>query len=166
MEAKRCRVCGDKLVVGENWTKGNAKNGKSICQKCVAIYNKAYRQDKNNRERQAANMKAWREANPKRHAANAKAYREANPDWRTNYHLKHTYGITLVDYNKMLDAQGNGCAICGKTPKENGKRLDVDHDHKTGQVRGLLCTQCNMGLGCLGDSLLQLQAAVSYLKEE
>lgn len=50
-------------------------------------------------------------------------------------------GVTLDDYDRMLAEQGGGCAICGAPPKT--RRLDVDHDHKTGQVRGLLCVRCN-----------------------
>ena len=65
----------------------------------------------------------------------------------------------------MLDEQGGGCAICQKTPEENGRRLAVDHNHTTGDVRGLLCTQCNVGLGNLGDSVERLRSAIRYLNE-
>ena len=50
-------------------------------------------------------------------------------------------GVTDEDYARMLAAQGGGCAICGATPKT--RRLHVDHDHRTGRVRGLLCHRCN-----------------------
>jgi hypothetical protein len=53
-------------------------------------------------------------------------------------------GVTTEQYEAMLRAQGGGCAICGNPPKT--RRLDVDHDHKTGQVRGLLCHRCNRAL--------------------
>jgi hypothetical protein len=55
--------------------------------------------------------------------------------------LKRRYGITPEQYQKMLDRQGGICAICGRPPKT--LRLSVDHDHRTGRVRGLLCYQCN-----------------------
>ena len=53
-------------------------------------------------------------------------------------------GVTDADYARMLEAQGGGCAICGTPPKS--RRLHVDHDHKTGNVRGLLCYRCNRAL--------------------
>lgn len=53
-------------------------------------------------------------------------------------------GLTIEDYDRMLAAQGGGCAICGTTPKT--RRLDTDHDHATGAVRGLLCHRCNRAL--------------------
>ena len=76
------------------------------------------------------------------------------------------YGITLADYDEMLEEQGGGCAICGKTPEDNGKRLGVDHDHNTGRVRGLLCDKCNSGLGMLRDDSTLLLRAVEYLEVE
>lgn len=57
------------------------------------------------------------------------------------FSLKNNTGLTLTQYNELLDAQGGGCAICGTTPKKI--RLSVDHDHATGMIRGLLCHGCN-----------------------
>lgn len=64
-----------------------------------------------------------------------------------NSYLKQTYGITLKDYNEMVTRQNKKCAICGRSQSEFPRRLFVDHDHKTGKVRGLLCPGCNLGLG-------------------
>jgi hypothetical protein len=50
-------------------------------------------------------------------------------------------GLSLDDYERLLAAQGGGCALCGRKPKT--RRLDVDHDHRTGKIRGLLCQRCN-----------------------
>lgn len=84
---------------------------------------------------------------------------------RKDSFLQKTYGISLEDYDRLLDEQGDGCAICAKTPEENGQRLAVDHNHATGEVRGLLCSQCNKGIGNLGDSVSRLRAAIRYLNE-
>jgi hypothetical protein len=78
-----------------------------------------------------------------------------------NQSLKSNYGITLVDYQEMLSAQGGACAICRC---QSDRTLHVDHDHKTGAVRGLLCRNCNRGLGCLKDDATTLQNAAEYLK--
>lgn len=62
--------------------------------------------------------------------------------------LKRKYGITLAEYDQMLEEQHGVCAICGGADP-SGRRLAVDHDHETGKVRGLLCTSCNTRLGFL-----------------
>ena len=104
--------------------------------------------------------KKWRENNPVRSSESARGR-----------NLKHKYGITLEDYKSMLEDQGGVCAICGvstnKTSGRNGDKLNfaVDHCHTTGNVRGLLCNQCNRGLGMLMDSAETLEKALSYLKK-
>lgn len=85
--------------------------------------------------------------------------------------MKVNFGIDLEEYNQMLNDQGGVCHICknkeaalsnvGKT-----KHLAVDHCHTTGEVRGLLCQACNMGLGYFKDDCLRLEAAVRYLNKE
>lgn len=59
-------------------------------------------------------------------------------------YLQRRFGISEKDYERMFTAQSKGCAICGRPPKKN--HLAVDHDHKTGRVRGLLCYNCNRRL--------------------
>lgn len=61
--------------------------------------------------------------------------------------LKHYYQLTVSVYNKMFKQQKGCCAICGRHQSELLRRLDIDHDHKTGKIRGLLCTGCNRNLG-------------------
>lgn len=78
-----------------------------------------------------------------------------------NYHLKKTYGITIEQYELILEAQGGKCAICrGGTSK---KHFAVDHNHKTGEVRGLLCARCNSGLAKFMDKHENVVAAATYL---
>lgn len=74
------------------------------------------------------------------------------------YHLKRRYGITAADADAMLAAQGGLCAIC-----RTAAAAHVDHDHLTGKVRGLLCFNCNGGLGQFRDRVDVLEAAVGYL---
>lgn len=77
--------------------------------------------------------------------------------------LRRNYGITLEDFDKLFLKQNNGCAICGKLNK-NGFRLAVDHNHKTGKIRGLLCSRCNSVLGNIEDNKFLIKA-LSYLRE-
>lgn len=78
--------------------------------------------------------------------------------------VEKTYGITGDDYETLLKLQGGGCAVCGARPKS--KRLAVDHDHRTGAVRGLLCKMHNKdALGALHDSLAMVTALWHYLNE-
>lgn len=100
--------------------------------------------------------------------AKTKAWAAEHPsEWersRRKSLLKKKYGLTLEDYDDILEEQGNVCAICGDPPDDpRGFRAHIDHDHKTGRVRGILCTRCNHGLGNFKDSPEILRAAVKYL---
>lgn len=67
-----------------------------------------------------------------------------DPEKARRYALKRLYGITLEEYNDLLEQQGGGCALCGKTPEEEGQSLAVDHVHEPPyKIRGLLCRYCN-----------------------
>ena len=97
-----------------------------------------------------------------------------NKLWRgpknRKYNLKQSYGITEEDYAVILEQQRGVCAICGDGPNahwvrsQKNKVLAVDHDHKTGKIRGLLCAKCNAGLGAFLDNPKLLRKAVKYLK--
>lgn len=108
------------------------------------------------------------ELNRVAHERDSTLYRRV--EWPSK--LKRKYGITVEEYNRMLLSQGGGCAICGsKTPRTrtygNIKKEDVafsvDHCHKTGNVRGLLCTACNRVLGLIGDSPETAKSVINYL---
>lgn len=96
----------------------------------------------------------------------AKKWVGENRDKRKDYYLRRTYGLTLTQYNEMLDAQGGVCAICGTSdPKgKSGTYFVVDHNHETGNNRGLLCNRCNRAIGLLGESPGVLNSAIEYLK--
>lgn len=79
------------------------------------------------------------------------------------------YGITLEQYEQMLEAQGGVCAICGrpersKVYKHGPRSLAVDHGHETGRIRGLLCFSCNTNLGKFDHDLDLLRSAIEYLE--
>ena len=94
------------------------------------------------------------------------------------YKLKKLFGITTEDYNRMFDIQGGKCAICNEEERAVRKKkthgvgnsvtklsLSVDHDHKTNKVRGLLCGNCNTGIGKFYEDINKLKNAVKYLEE-
>ena len=78
--------------------------------------------------------------------------------------IRKQYGITLEEYNNMLEAQDYKCAICGNEDEIEGRRLAIDHCHSTGNVRGLLCGKCNRGLGLFYDNQELLKQAIQYLE--
>lgn len=96
-------------------------------------------------------------------AEHMRVFRKAQARAKHERWIKTTYGITREEYDAILEAQGGKCAICRRATGAS-RNLSVDHDHKTGEVRGLLCTPCNRDvLGHLRDSVLALLRAVRYL---
>lgn len=84
--------------------------------------------------------------------------------------LAKRYNITLEQYNRMYEVQNGMCAICGKpetakTKQQKEFSLSVDHDHRTEKIRGLLCSNCNNGLGRMKDSVKTLLQAALYLEQ-
>ena len=103
-----------------------------------------------------------------KHAEYQRQWREKNRDKMSrsqrNYFLKKEYGITIDDYDRMFEAQHGCCLICTKEPSD--RRLDVDHDHDTGIVRGLLCSDCNSGIARLMHDPAIVARAILYLNGE
>lgn len=93
--------------------------------------------------------------------------RKSNPERRAlverQSKLRRVYGMTPERYDELLKSQDGKCALCGRT--EVTRRLSIDHDHKTGVVRGLLCPPCNRALGTLGDGEGTIERLRKYLKE-
>lgn len=87
------------------------------------------------------------------------ARRSDCPDCRSEADICRKYGVDRYQYRRMVAAQGGRCAVCAVHPP----KLLVDHDHKTGAVRGLLCDPCNKGLGNFRDSSHNLLKAIAYL---
>jgi endogenous inhibitor of DNA gyrase (YacG/DUF329 family) len=96
-----------------------------------------------------------------------KNWRRLHPDFGDgigrNIQLLRRYGITINEYDALLLAQNGVCAICGKPPTR--RRLDIDHNHKTGQVRGLLCEGCNRHIGFIENNPDFIHKAANYLEE-
>ncbi len=91
-------------------------------------------------------------------------YERGGAEKQRERRLINAFGLTINDYDALLEAQGGRCAICGsEDPRARGDNFVVDHDHESGGVRGLLCNPCNAGIGALGDDPDTLLAATFYL---
>ena len=93
---------------------------------------------------------------------------KSSPEKYRNDNLRSKYGIGQEEYDQLLASQGGACAICGTTKTSYHKSgreisLTVDHNHATGEIRGLLCGSCNRGLGDFRDSIDSLAKAINYL---
>lgn len=99
---------------------------------------------------------------------NYKHGRSRTKEYDLELHMKRAYGMTFKDYEEMLFAQDGKCAICKtEPPKDQHKtRLNIDHCHSTGKIRGLLCDCCNRALGLMRDNTELLQKAIAYLQDQ
>lgn len=119
-----------------------------------------------NHEQYLAYLKEYRKKNKVKLRLARRAVALANPDRELGWKLKK-YGITVEDYRSMLASQSGVCAICGGPPTGNhsqNRPYHVDHDHLTGKVRGLLCTNCNILIGQAKESPERLEKAIAYLR--
>ncbi len=100
--------------------------------------------------------------------AKQKEYYRANAEYIKSRERLKRYGINTRQFNDMLKTQNNLCAIClqPETQIQHGKLrpLCVDHNHKTGEIRALLCNDCNTGLGKFKDDINLLEKSINYLK--
>lgn len=140
------------------------KNKEKRIESVKSYYEKNKEQCLERNARMRAEHPEWQET-----AAKKRNTPEGKRRWR-HHMLKNKYGITLEEYESILDDQNNVCAICREpekalTKKKELKNLAVDHCHETGVNRGLLCTNCNMGIGQLRHSIELLEAGIAYLKE-
>lgn len=111
-----------------------------------------------------ADVKHWQHNNPARDKALRAAERKRNAEKYYRSRIKKQYGLTIDKYEGMLKEQNYACAICPNKLLDGQYRLHVDHSHKTGKVRGLLCRTCNTGLGMFKDSFDVLLNAAKYIQ--
>jgi hypothetical protein len=118
------------------------------------------------RDERLAAMQSYREGRRTELAGAEQARRDAlTPEQKQDAWLRRRYKISLADYMALSEAQGNKCAICGRPQDWTSwrTRLFVDHCHETGAVRGLLCSNCNKGIGMFGESTGTVRAALEYM---
>jgi hypothetical protein len=162
---KFCRACEQWKPMGEfGEVKKNPDGRRYACKECYNGVRKMYRE--NHGDRIAAYKRELYYAS---HEENKKRLRELYPQRRA-WKLMNQYGMTVEQYDQILKDQDGKCAICRRPPTQatgnsTKPQLHVDHCHFTGTVRGLLCNNCNSGMGLLGDSIEMLNRASAYLKK-
>ena len=97
----------------------------------------------------------------------AQSHKEEIKKYKRKNKLKKKYGLSITEFDNMLLAQDNKCLICGQSlDLQNTKNVHVDHNHKTGIVRGILCSNCNKALGFFRDNPEYLRNAIKYLERD
>ena len=143
---KPCGTCASVKPISEFSPSKSHKSGiNNRCKKCMAAY----------------------KADWQKQARAKDEYKERDKEDR--YDLKRKYGLTIPQYDALVAAQGGACAICrqaeDKVYRGRVMRLQVDHCHTTGKVRGLLCRACNSGMGLMRDDAARLRTAAEYLEK-
>jgi len=177
---KFCPRCGIKQPK-KNFSNDKSRKDKIACwcKDCCKqwakdnkelIYNYKQKYYKENYKELQAKHKKYYDDNRLEILKKTKQYVMGHPEVIKNTVLKRKFGITIVDFNKLIKKQNNKCAICGKKESVIDYRtkkvyaLSVDHNHKTGKVRELLCTRCNNLLGRCQDDINLLKKVIRYLK--
>lgn len=152
---KKCSKCKE-IKSLDNFCKNkrSSDNTHWYCKNC--------QKEQRNKNRLVYNeyQRLYRMQNREKILEREKLNRKLSLDKVKNNKLMSRYKISLKEYNDMLLKQENKCKICNKI-----KELVVDHCHKTGKVRGLLCFKCNQGLGFLKDDAVLMDRAIKYIKE-
>lgn len=161
---KCCIKCGELKPLDDFYRMAGMRDGhRNDCKACsLAAKAARYRA---NPEPARERARRWNAENKERRAEWMAQYRASGGRRAADrrYHLSK-FGLTPDDYDRMLESQNGGCAICGRRPRDDIS-LHVDHDHRTGKIRGLLCFRCNNSLGDLGDDPELLRKAISYLDQ-
>lgn len=166
MEASRyCRVC-DRLLDDRNWYPSLKGCGNYICKSCHGKDQREY--DQAHKPQRALSQRRRRKSNPEyaeRQRVSNRKWMLANSEYLKKYRserrehtkgrsLQRNYGMSLGDYKRLFIEQQGRCKICGihQSELKNRRVLHVDHCHKTGKIRGLLCGRCNTWLGRYEDN--------------
>lgn len=171
---KKCTDCGLQKPLNEFGVISASKTGKNgRCKPCNVARVLAYNARNPGQKKASANAAA-----AKRYAK-FKSGDEKLVRIRKSSDLRRNFGIGIEEYERLIDKQGGGCAICGATKSKSGRALSVDHYHgpdgrrctKWGatvpcgadSVRGVLCEACNSGIGHFGESVERLESAIAYV---
>jgi hypothetical protein len=170
---KQCISCNKVKTISRFYSQVGAKdNLRSYCKDCVKSYNKQY--SLKNKKYISKCMKEYYKKHKQIIIEKHKTFKVKHPKIASKRlritHLKLAYNLTLKQYKSLLKSQNNVCAICKQKETSinfRGKlrNLSVDHSHKNGKIRGLLCNKCNHGLGLFNDNPNFLKKALQYLNK-
>lgn len=105
----------------------------------------------------------WTSLNPSKAKEAAKRHRESGK--ARAHRLRTRNGIDPLEYDRLFFQQQGKCAICGtEKPGGNSPHFHIDHNHESGKIRGLLCTNCNRGIGYFSDNIRRMRRAIEYLE--
>jgi hypothetical protein len=157
MKSKVCTICKNRKILGAFHKNKANKDGLAFdCKECRNTRNrKKYKNDKAHREKVLERGRKYRQDN-------LEVRRKA--ELKSKY--KTTYGITLEEKQQLYLMQNGECAICGKSVSYN--KINIDHNHITNKIRGLLCFTCNTGIGSLktdSEGVRLLENAIHYIKQ-
>lgn len=175
-EIKKCRKCGNTKAASSFYKDARAKDKLTrLCKLCTkkkaTEWAKAHKEERtqymkqygvDNAEKQRMYRRIWGHKNSRKLAESKRKWVEQNPEKDKSRRLYYKFGITLDDYERMLKEQSGLCAICNHV-SDDGIQLCVDHNHKNGEVRGLLCRKCNSGIALLKESRELFESAMKYL---
>lgn len=162
---KKCSVCQVLKIKSDFHShKKTSDRLESACKKCRNAQKKRWRTSTVEvRERVNKQRQNWRKKNAEKVKANQREiYARMTPEERMARIIKSNYNITIETYNVMLKSQDSKCAICRQDCVVKS-RLSIDHNHQTGQVRGLLCSRCNVLIGMAREDISILKSAIDYL---
>jgi hypothetical protein len=157
---KTCSKCAAALPLSAFYLRKDNGKPHSACKACERAATKVWYD--NNRDKAIAKYKAWRLEN----LDTVRQYRRENREKHYRQEVSRKYGVSVAWLDKALADQGNKCACCGREFVSGDKQTTphVDHCHKSGQVRGVLCNRCNSVLGLCEDSTELLSSLLGYLK--
>ena len=152
-----CNKCGIELT-DENWATSYKKTGLHKCKNCRTDTFRKWVSDKKEKRNQQSRDRYKKD--PEKIRRQNKEWADNNKDKVRSSKRKQLYKLTDIEYTKLLKSQNNKCWIC----KEKFEEVPhIDHNHNTGKVRGLLCRNCNLGLGHFIDSMYRVFKAFFYL---
>lgn len=160
IQSKVCRCCFQEKSVTDFYRNRTQQGGyHATCKACSELRKRKYK---------LLDPESVRETRRRCYLKNETTLkaklRQSNyiKEWR----LKTFYGMTHDEFLTALEMQGYTCSLCGlEFIDGTNAKPQIDHDHETGEVRGIICKRCNQGLGCLGDTIEALNRAIAYLKE-
>ena len=155
---KECIIC--------NLTKdvGLFVKNRNQCKECRNSIEREVAKQPARKEKEKERAKIKYQKNKEKHCEITSRYYHENLEKRKDLHLRKTYGITMNDKVNIRKIQMNKCKICEKE-FDNDKMAYVDHCHDTKRIRGLLCHQCNSGIGYMKDNITNLKNAIVYLSK-